>query len=133
MTPGLTLRPMQPDERAWAIDTMVRSWGATLPSHSLPPHAKRLVEDVISVGTVVVATVGDWPVGWISRSGPRMHYVYVRFSARGNGVARALLTRTGETIVAVTVLTPAGRKLCRRVLGRVPGEEPWAATQGKEI
>ena len=98
------VRPMAPDERAFVIDSWVRSYERLMRPHeptwglSRWAHVSRVAQWCMAHGAVRISSVAEHPdivLGWCCFGKDRLDYLYVKAAVRRRGIASELLASVG--------------------------------------
>lgn len=122
-------RPMLAGDRAYVLETWLHSYRTAPMAARLPDWAYwsryghvGLVEDLLERSEVTVLGLpegGPWMFGWMCHGPRRLHYVFVRYEFRRQGLGRRLIESLPGGEMAITHLTPDGSRLLAGC-GRAP-------------
>lgn len=124
MIPSHALRPAEPGDRGYVLQTWLESYRQSPWAHQLPEFAYwsrfghvGLVEDVAFRSPVVVACLPETPsfiYGWCCHSAvppePVLHYMFVRHEFRRQGFGR-LLWEAAQRPLRISHVTPDGSRM----------------------
>lgn len=124
MTPLHALRPAEPGDRGYVLQTWLESYRRSPWAQQLPDFAYwskfghvGLVEEMAYQSLVTVMCLPEtpsWIYGWCCASDgpaePQLHYVFVRHEFRRQGIGRLLWEAAGRPI-RITHVTPDGSRM----------------------